>query len=80
MDCSLPDSMGFSRQEYWCGLSFSSPEDPPDPGIEPGSLALQSYLFINIFITMSFYLTFWDISSVLFFNPSIGLLILVITV
>ena len=34
-------SMEFSRQEYWSGLSFSSPEDHPDPGIKPGSLALQ---------------------------------------
>ena len=27
--------MGFSRQEYWSGLSFPSPGDLPDPGIEP---------------------------------------------
>jgi len=25
--------MGFSRQEYWSGLPFSSPEDLPDPGM-----------------------------------------------
>ena len=31
-------SMGFSRQEYWSGLSFPSPGDLPDPGIEPASL------------------------------------------
>ena len=30
-----PPSMGFSRQEYWSGLPFSSPGDLPDPGIEP---------------------------------------------
>ena len=24
--------MGFSRQEYWSGLPFPSPEDLPDPG------------------------------------------------
>ena len=36
-----PLSMGFSRQEYWNGLPFPSPEDLPDPGIEPRSLALQ---------------------------------------
>ena len=35
-----PQSMGFSRQEYWSGLPFPSPEDLPDPGIEPRSLAL----------------------------------------
>ena len=33
---ALP-SMGFSRQEYWSGLPFPSPGDPPDPGIEPRS-------------------------------------------
>ena len=33
--------MGFSRQEYWSGLPFPSPEDLPDPGIELGSSALQ---------------------------------------
>ena len=38
MDCiayQAPLSMGFSRQEYWSGLPFPSP-DLPDPGIEPG--------------------------------------------
>ena len=30
-----PPSMGFSRQEYWSGLSFPSPWDLPVPGIEP---------------------------------------------
>ena len=29
--------MGFSRQEYWSGLPFPSPEDLLDPGIEPTS-------------------------------------------
>ena len=37
-----PPSMGFSRQEYWSGLPFPSPGDLPDPGIEPGSAALQA--------------------------------------
>ena len=36
-----PPSMGVSRQEYWSGLPFPSPGDLPDPGIEPGSPALQ---------------------------------------
>ena len=35
-----PLSMGFSRQEYWSGVSFPSPGDLPNPGIEPGSPAL----------------------------------------
>ena len=34
--------MGFSRQECWSGLPFPSPGDLPDPGIEPGSSALQA--------------------------------------
>ena len=37
-----PPSMGFSRQGYWSGLPFPSPEDLPDPGIEPRSPALQA--------------------------------------
>ena len=34
--------MGFSRQEFWSGLPFPSPGDLPDPGIEPGSPALEA--------------------------------------
>ena len=37
-----PQSMGFSRQEYWSGLPFPSPGDLPDPGIERRSPALQA--------------------------------------
>ena len=37
-----PPSMEFSRQEYWSGLPFPSPGDLPDPGIEPGSPALEA--------------------------------------
>ena len=37
-----PPSMGFSRQEYWSGLPFPSPGDLPNPGVEPGSPALQA--------------------------------------
>ena len=37
-----PLSMEFSRQEYWNGLPFPSPEDFPHPGIEPRSPALQA--------------------------------------
>ena len=32
----------FSRQGYWSGLPFPSPGDLPNPGIEPGSPALQA--------------------------------------
>ena len=34
--------MEYSRPEYWSGLPFPSPGDLPDPGIEPGSPALQA--------------------------------------
>ena len=37
-----PPSVEFSRQEYWSGLPFPSPGDLPNPGIEPGSPALQA--------------------------------------
>ena len=37
-----PQSMGFSRQEYWSGLPFPSPGDLPNPGTEPRSPALQA--------------------------------------
>ena len=37
-----PQSMEFSRQEYWSGLPFPSPGDLPNPGIEPRSPTLQA--------------------------------------
>ena len=37
-----PLSLGFPKQEYWGGLTFPSPRGLPDPGIEPGSPALQA--------------------------------------
>ena len=43
-----PLSMKFSRQEYWSGLPFPPPEDPPDPELElklPASLALGGGFF-----------------------------------
>ena len=40
--CQASLFIGFSRQEYWSGLPFPSPGDLTDPGIEPGSPALQA--------------------------------------
>ena len=37
-----PLSTDFSRQEYWSGLPFPSPEDLPDPGIKLWSPTLQA--------------------------------------
>ena len=43
--CQAPLSVGFSRQEYWRGLPFSSPGDLPQPGIEPVFSALAGEFF-----------------------------------
>ena len=45
--CQVPLSMGFSRQGFWSGLSFPSPGDLPDPGIELVSSALARRFFIT---------------------------------
>ena len=37
-----PLSVELSRQEYWRGLPFPSPEDLPNPGIELRSPSLQT--------------------------------------
>jgi len=37
--------MGFSRQEYWSGLPFSSPGDLIHPEIKPMSPALAGRFF-----------------------------------
>ena len=44
MDSSPPGFSvhGISRQEYWSGLTFPSPGDLPNPGIESGSPALKT--------------------------------------
>ena len=34
----VPLSVGFSRQEYWSGLSCPPPRDLPDQGIKPKPL------------------------------------------
>ena len=39
--CQVTLSMGFSRVEYWSGLTFPSPGNLPNAGIKPGSPALQ---------------------------------------
>ena len=46
--CPAPLSMGFSRQEYWSGLSCPSPGHLPDPVMElesPMSSALAGRFF-----------------------------------
>ena len=43
--CLAPPSMGFSRQEYWSGVTCPSPGDLPNPGIKPRSPALAGKFF-----------------------------------
>ena len=38
-----PLSMEFSRQKYWCGLPFLTPEDFPDPGSNPWLLWFMNW-------------------------------------
>ena len=60
-----PLSMGFLIQEHWSELQFPSPGHLPNPGIEPGSPALQadsllseppgkSYLFLIYIMIVTF--------------------------
>ena len=54
MDCGMSGFFvhgGFSRQEYWSGLSCPPPRDLLDPGIEPTSL--RSLAFVSGFFTYS---------------------------
>ena len=52
--CQASLSMEFSRQEDWSGLPFPTPEDFPDPEIEPGFLHLLCWqvdsLKLNAFL------------------------------
>ena len=40
--CQAPMSIGFPRKEYLSEWPFPSPGDLPNPGIKPGSSALQA--------------------------------------
>ena len=66
--------MEFSKQEYWSGLPFPSPGDLLNPGIEPGSPALQADAllseppgkptYIYIYMYMYIYIYIYQFSSV----------------
>ena len=58
--CQAPLSMGLSQQEYWSGLSFPSPGDLPNLGIEPASpvapaLAGRFFFFFFFNILLKFF-------------------------
>ena len=57
--CQAPLSMGFPRQGYLSGFPFPSPEDLPNPRIEPVSLASPA-LAVRFFNTAT-----WEADSYL---------------
>ena len=54
-----PLYMRFSRQEYWSGVPFPPPEDLPDPGIEPTSLASSALAGMFFIISAT-----WEASAI----------------
>ena len=58
-----PLSMGFSRQEYWCGLPFPTARDLPNPGIKPATLispAQAGGIFITSITWEALVILVWD--------------------
>ena len=45
--CQAPQSIGFSRQEYWSGLPCPSLGNFPKPGIKPTPPALQADFYTD---------------------------------
>ena len=54
--CQAPLSIGFSRQEYWNGLSRPPPRDLPEPETEPVSFTFPA-------LAGGFFTTLFQISS-----------------
>ena len=56
-----PQSMGFSRQEYWSRLPFPSPGDLPTQGSNPGLPQCRQTLYglsqVNLIYTTDKWLT-----------------------
>ena len=65
-----PLSLGFPRQEYWSGLPLVSPEDLPDPVMEPKSPVLAGEFFTteplgkSPKVRKNYPKTFWSISHI----------------
>ena len=47
-DSATPQSMEFSRPEYWSGLPFPSPGDLPNPGIDPRSQMYSTSIYVCV--------------------------------
>ena len=63
-----PLSIELSRQEYSSGLPFPSPGDLLNPGIEPGSPALQAYSLPSESLGKPTYVYIWNIYFPSFYN------------
>ena len=70
-----PLSVGLSRQEYWSGLSFPSPDDLPNSGIKPWSLTLQADSLLSklqgkSFIYFNSYFIYWVFIPLTHYNQT----------
>ena len=65
--CQAPQSMGFSRQEYWSGLPCPPPGNLPNPGIELMSVmspALAGGFFtFPVELLLSYAVCIWKVES-----------------
>ena len=59
MYCIPPPSMDASRQKYWSGYPFPSPEDLPNQGLNPGLLHCRQILYhlSHLYLINSLYCT-----------------------
>ncbi|XP_059731419.1 nucleoside diphosphate kinase homolog 7 isoform X1 [Bos taurus] len=69
-DCQAPLSMGFSKQEYWSGLPFSSSGDLPNSEIKPASLKSAALALAGLLgkILMTIRDAGFEISAMQMFN------------
>ena len=72
--CQAPLVIGFSRQEYWSGLSFPSPGDLSNPEIKPTPPALAgtdfySVLYGVVLVFPNYWLLIYRKVTILYINP-----------
>ena len=61
--CVIVQSMEFSRPEHWSGQPLPTPEDRPNPGIEPRSPILQADFYQGSPIIPESYPKSWSVCS-----------------
>ena len=70
----MPQSMGFSRQEYWSGWLCPPPGDLPNPAIKPTSLAspaLAGRFFLTSATRDAQFLSFLNLTRLLVLSHSV---------